>query len=285
MLYQDKYFKYKEKYLNLKNTIEYSGGGKNNKKNSKKSKKNSKISRINNKNNKYIIGIAGASGCGKTYFSEYLKKLLIDKNISTEIVSCDDYYKSYSEKKNASGKYITPVENGDPTFNWDVPEVFDLKLLNNDLIDFNDNKNIKIPDFDFIELHRKEKPKKIIKSSEVQVLIVEGLFVLYDEDVRSQLNLKIFIDSDSEICLARRIFRDIVEGRQVKEDATLEDKNKYFLRTIKTYKKNVQPAYLQYIEPTKAHADLIINSEIDYTNTDTKTVNFILDEIQTYFKV
>ena len=51
--------------------------------------------------------------------------------------------------------------------------------------------------------------------------------------------------------------------KQVKEDENLKDKNKYFLRTIKTYKKNVQPAYLQYIEPTKAYADLIINSEID----------------------
>ena len=275
MSYQDKYLKYKEKYLNLKNTNECSGGGKN--------KNKSKI--IKKNNNKYIIGIAGASGCGKTYFSEYLKKQLLDKNISTEIVSCDDYYKNYSEKKNASGKYITPVENGEPNFNWDVPDVFDLKQLKNDLIDFNDNKNIKIPDFDFIELHRKVTPKTIIKSSEIQVLIVEGLYILYDEDLRSQLNLKIFIDSDSEICLARRIFRDIVEGRQVKEDATLEDKNKYFLRTIKTYKKNVQPSYLQYIEPTKAYADLIINSEIDYKNTDTKTVNFILDEVQSYFKV
>lgn len=279
MLYQDKYFKYKDKYLNLKNTIEYSGGGKS------KNKNKSNINNNKKKIEKYIIGIAGASGCGKTYFSDYLKKQLLEKNITVEIISCDDYYKSYSEKKNASGKYITPTENGDPTFNWDVPEVFDLKLLNNDLIDFNNNKNIKIPDFDFIELHRKEKPKIIIKSSQIQILIVEGLFVLYDEDIRSQLNLKIFIDSDSEICLARRIFRDIVEGRQVKEDATLEEKSNYFLRTIKTYKKNIQPAYIEYVEPTKIYADLIINSEIDYTNTKTKTVSFILDEIQTYFKV
>jgi UMP-CMP kinase len=227
--------------------------------------------------NKYIIGVAGASGCGKTYFSNYLKGL-IEKNFSVEIISCDDYYKSYSEEKKPNGKWITPNDR-DPNFNWDVPDVLDLKLLSDTLSDLKKNKDISIPDYDFVESHRREKPKKIIKSKDIQIIIVEGLYVLYDEDLRSKFNLKIFIDADNEICLGRRIFRDIVEGRNTSKDASIEEKNKALEQLIKVYKKNIRPSYIKYIEPTKEFADFIINSEINYKSTDTKTINIILKEI------
>ncbi len=235
------------------------------------------------KNNKYIIGVAGASGCGKTYFSNYLKKQL-EKNYSVEIISCDDYYKNYSEKKNSKGKWITPIENNEPDFNWDVPEVIDLKLLKEDLIKFKSDIDITIPDYDFKECHRKSKPKYTINSSSTQIIIVEGLYVLFDEDLREEFDLKIFIESDSEICLARRVFRDIGEGRKVDVNATNEEKNKIFNNLINVYKKNIRPSYIQYIEPTKKYSDLIINSEVDYSNTDTKTINLIVNEVQYYFE-
>jgi UMP-CMP kinase len=236
-----------------------------------------------NKSNKYIIGVAGASGCGKTYFSNYLKKQL-EKNFSVEIISCDDYYKNYSEKKNSEGKWITPLENNDPNFNWDVPSVIDLKLLQDDLIKFKSDINIAIPDYDFKECHRKSKPKNTINSSDTEVIIVEGLYVLYDKDLREEFNLKIFIESDDEICLARRVFRDIGEGRRIDVNATNEEKNKIFNNLINVYKKNIRPSYVQYIEPTKKYADIIVNSEIDYSNTDTKTINLIVNEVQDYIK-
>jgi UMP-CMP kinase len=235
------------------------------------------------KNNKYIIGVAGASGCGKTYFSNYLKKQL-EKKFSVEIISCDDYYKNYSEKKNSKGKWITPLENNEPNFNWDIPSVIDLKLLQDDLVKFKSDINITIPDYDFKECHRKSKPKNTINSSDTQVIIVEGLYVLYDENLREEFNLKIFIESDSEICLARRVFRDIGEGRKVDINATNEEKNKIFNNLINVYKKNIRPSYVQYIDPTKKYSDIIVNSEIDYSNTDTKTINLILNEVQDYIK-
>ena len=227
--------------------------------------------------NKYIIGVSGASGCGKTYFSNYLKELL-EKKYSVEIISCDDYYKNYSEEKKPNGKWITP-EDREPNFNWDVPDALDLKLLSDNLSDFKRNIDISIPDYDFVESHRRKKPKKIITSSDIQVIIVEGLYVLYDEDLRSNFNLKIFIDADNEICLGRRIFRDIVEGRKISLDASIEEKNQALEKLIKIYKKNIRPSYVKYIESTKEFADFIINSEINYKNTDTKTIDIILKEI------
>ncbi len=252
-------------------------------KNEKNMKGSSNLNNKNNSNNnKYIIGVAGASGCGKTYFSNYLKELM-DKNYSVEIISCDDYYKNYSEEKKSNGKWITP-EDKDPNFNWDVPDVLDLKLLSDNLSDFNKNIDISIPDYDFVESHRREKPKKIIKSKDIQIIIVEGLYVLYDEDLRSQFNLKIFIDADNEVCLGRRIFRDIVEGRKISLDASIEEKNNALEKLIKIYKKNIRPSFVKYIEPTKDFADFIINSEINYQNTDTKTINIILKEVETSVK-
>ncbi len=234
------------------------------------------------KDNKYIIGIAGASGCGKTYFSNYIKTQL-EKDFSVEIISCDDYYKNYSEKTNAEGKWITPVENNDPDYNWDTPDALDLNLLKESLKSFKNGEDIEIPDYDFKECHRKPKPKNTISSS-VQVIIVEGLYVLYDEELLSEFNLKIFIESDAEICLARRVFRDIGEGRSVDVNASNETKNKHFINLINVYKKNIRPSYVQYIEPTKKNADLIINSEIDYANTDIKTINFIVKEVMDNFE-
>ncbi len=232
------------------------------------------------KSNKYIIGVAGASGCGKTYFAKFLKEKLVANGISVELLSCDNYYKNYSEKKNSNGTWITPAENNEPNYNWDVPAALDLKLLKDHLEQFHNNIDIDIPDYSFKECHRMEKPSKTIKSSDVQVLIVEGLFVLYDEDLVSQLSLKVFIESNSEACLARRIFRDFVEGRAIDTTASNEKKNKAFINFMDVYKSNIYPAYIQYIEPTKKYADLIINSEVDYSNTDTKTINFIVKEVK-----
>jgi uridine kinase len=295
---QQKYLKYKLKYLELKdNSIlsnpymtSFLGGSMVTNKTSKqdlsvKKKSDKEVKNIKKKGgniNKYIIGIAGASGCGKTYFSNYIKKQL-EKDFLVEIISCDDYYKSYSEKKNAKGKWITPIENNDANYNWDTPNALDLKLLKDDLIKFKSLKKILIPDYDFKESHRKSKPKKTI-NSDIQIIIVEGLYVLYDEELQAEFNLKIFIESDPEICLARRVFRDIGEGRVVDINASSEKKNKVFINLIDMYKKNIRPSYIQYIEPTKNNSDLIINSEIDYANTDIKTINFIVKEVKDYFK-
>jgi UMP-CMP kinase len=246
-------------------------------------KSNNNKSNKSNKSNKYVIGVAGASGCGKTYFSEFLKKQL-EKNFTVEIISCDDYYISYSDKKNSKGEWLTPVENGEPDYNWDIPIRLDLKLLKDDLIKFKSGKNISIPEYDFKVTHRKSKPKYTIKSDDVQVIIVEGLYVLYDKDLLNEFDLKIFIESDSEICLARRVFRDIGEGRRIDINASNEEKNKIFINLINVYKKNILPSYIQFIEPTKKNADLIINSEIDYSNTDIKIINFILKEVEDNIK-
>lgn len=210
------------------------------------------LDQINNKNFKdgnkiFVIGIAGASGCGKTYFSNTLKNKINVKGI--EIISCDNYYKPYPNGKKAPS-----------TFNWDTPNVLDLELLANHIESLKKGKTVKIPKYSFLTSQR-EGIEKEINGNDLNIIIVEGLFVLYDEKLRNTFDLKIFTLLDPDICLARRINRDVAE------------RGKSYQETITQYQTHVKPAYVFYIEPTKRFADIIISTS-EYTDTS-KSIDII----------
>jgi uridine kinase len=94
----------------------------------------------------------------------------------------------------------------------------------------------------------------VIDGSKVKLIIVEGLFVLYDTNLRSLYDLKIFTLLDPDICLARRLQRDI------------EERGNTYKQTIEQYQRDVKPSYLTFIEPTKKYADIIISTS-EYTDT------------------
>lgn len=191
----------------------------------------------------FIIGIAGASGCGKTYFADMLKKKVGASDIEgIEIISCDNYYKPYP------GGVKAPDD-----FNWDVPEVLELDLLEKHLRDLKAGLSINIPKYDFLTSQRFVEPDKIVDGSKTKVIIVEGLFVLMIESLRSLFNLKLFTWLDADICLARRLVRDVKERGYSYE------------HTIHQYQTQVKPTYVNFIEPTKKYADLIISSS-EYTD-------------------
>ncbi len=189
----------------------------------------------------YIVGIAGGSGSGKTTFAKKVKKLVGEENLAT--ISMDSYYLDV-----LPNTLVTP--KGKP--NFDHPEAFDWKLLNTHLAELKGGKSIEVPDYDFKSSSRQKsthalKPKKII--------LFEGIFTLFDADIRKMLDIKTFLHVDSDIRFTRRLHRDVNErGRSLES-------------VIDQYYETVRPMYQKYLDPQKQYADFTVGEETDVAAT------------------
>lgn len=179
-----------------------------------------------------IIGIAGGSASGKTSIAKRLKKTF-EKSRSVVIVRMDDYYKDQSH---------LPMEERVKT-NYDHPFAFDIDLLIQQLQQLLERQAIEKPIYDFVN-HTRSTMTEIIEPCDV--IVLEGLFVLEDERIRSILNIKLFVDTDADIRFIRRLMRDVEErGR------TLES-------VVTQYTTTVRVMHDLFIEPSKRYADVII---------------------------
>jgi uridine kinase len=183
------------------------------------------------KYNMLIIGIAGGTGCGKTTVVNQLLEQLPESEV--EVISQDAYYKdtsnlSYKERVN---------------INFDHPNSIDFKLLTTHIKALRQQKPVHQPVYSFVKHNRTgttvlTQPKKVI--------LIEGILILAHPELRDLLDVKIFIQTDSDERLLRRIKRDIADrGR------TLEE-------IISRYQTTLKPMHRQFIEPSKTFADLII---------------------------
>lgn len=178
-----------------------------------------------------LIGISGGTGSGKSTVSQEIFKLIPEKKIV--IIEQDSYYKDQSHLS---------FEERIKT-NYDHPLAFDNELLLKHLNDLLNNKPIQKPIYDF-EQHTMKKETVTVEPKDI--IILEGILVLYDERIRNLLDIKIFVDTDADVRVIRRIQRDIKErGR------TLDS-------VITQYMTTVRPAHLQFVEPTKRYADIVI---------------------------
>ena len=177
-----------------------------------------------------VIGIAGGSGSGKTT----LMRALIDKfgdNIA--VFSHDNYYKAHDDM---------PMEDR-ARLNYDEPAAFDTDMLIEHLRLLKQGRTIHCPVYDF-SVHNRTKETTEIRPR--KVIIVEGILIFENRELCKEMDIKIFVDTDADVRLARRIHRDVRKrGRSL--DSVLDQ----YLTTVK-------PMHEQYVEPSKKNADLVV---------------------------
>lgn len=178
-----------------------------------------------------IIGVTGGSGSGKTSVSRAI--LANFPNAKIAMIEHDSYYKDQS--------YLTFEER--ITTNYDHPLAFETDLLINHLKELIADRPVDIPIYDYTQHTRSEKS---YRQEPQDVFIVEGILVLEDQRLRDLMDIKLFVDTDDDIRIIRRIKRDMQErGRSL--DSIIEQ-----------YTRVVKPMYHQFIEPTKRYADIVV---------------------------
>lgn len=178
-----------------------------------------------------IIGIAGGAGSGKSTISEKLKSINGENKV--QIIDQNSFIKDFSSISFDERKKL----------NLEHPDSFDFDYLIRILKDLALGNTVSIPTFDFVSLDRTDNFQNFTPKD---IIIVEGSLILYEKKLRDLFDIKVFIDTDSDIRLIRRIIRDTKEKSMPLEKIILE------------YISVVKPTNINFVEPTKRFADIII---------------------------
>jgi len=182
-------------------------------------------------NRPLMIGIAGGTGSGKTTVARRVASALADSSVA--FVEMDSYY------WNHAGLSMPELHR----INWDHPDAFDLDLFVEHLDAMAEGRPIEKPVYDY-SLHARS--AETVRIAKVDVVVVDGILLFTDERVRQRLDVKVFVDADADIRLVRRIRRDMASrGRPLEE-------------ILEQYVETVRPMHLQFIEPSKRWADVIV---------------------------
>ncbi|MBO0417594.1 uridine kinase [Chromobacterium haemolyticum] len=179
----------------------------------------------------FIIGVAGGSGSGKTTVTNQVLET-IGSEMAAVIIQ--DYY--YRDQSHLTFEQRLAT-------NYDHPQAFDWPLLIEHIDDLRNGRAIEMPVYDFANHTRAE---ETITIQPAPVIVIEGLFPLYDAALRDMMSLKIFVDTDSDVHFIRRLKRDITERGRTTDSV------------IEQYLTTVRPMHNQFIEPTKRFADVIL---------------------------
>ena len=181
----------------------------------------------------FLIGIAGGSGSGKTTFAKKVLKAI--NNSHSSLLHMDSYYLP-----------TVPQINGKA--NFDHPDAFDWNLLRSHLSELKKGQQIPCPIYDFSTSSRTTKYESI---GPCKVVLFEGIFSLYDQEIRQLLDIKCFLHVDSDIRFTRRLHRDVRErGRSLDS-------------VIAQYYDTVRPMYQKFLDPQKQFADFSVGEETD----------------------
>ncbi len=185
--------------------------------------------------NPYFIGIAGGTGSGKSTFTQRLKAEFGDR---VAVIYYDNYYRARDDLPFEKRKEL----------NYDHPDAFETDLMIRDIKALKEGKSILCPVYDYTVHNRS---KETIRIDPADVILVEGIMVLQNEELRNLLDIRIYVEADADERILRRVIRDVKErGRDVEGIA------KQYLTTVK-------PMHYLFVEPTKATADIVINSGLN----------------------
>ncbi|WP_350344511.1 uridine kinase [Proteinivorax tanatarense] len=178
-----------------------------------------------------IIGIAGGTGSGKTTVAQKVVEKIDHSKIT--VIEHDSYYKDQS--------HISFEER--LKTNYDHPFAFDTDLLLDHLTKLRAGQSIQRPVYSF-KSHTRLKESVIVESK--KIIILEGILILEDKKIRDLMDIKVYVDTDADVRIIRRVIRDIKE-----RERTLDS-------VVDQYLSVVRPMHLQFVEPSKKHADIII---------------------------
>lgn len=178
-----------------------------------------------------IIGVAGGTGSGKTTVAHRILDRVGTENIT--YIPHDAYYKDLS--------HLSPEERSQ--VNFDHPDSLETELLVEHLKRLRRDKPVDIPVYDFKTHTRTPETEHITPAP---IIIVEGILIFAEPDLRALFDVKLYIDTDPDIRLIRRLRRDV------------EDRGRTFSSVIDQYLRTVRPMHMEFVEPSKRHADVII---------------------------
>lgn len=178
-----------------------------------------------------IIGIAGGSGSGKSTLVSKLQEAFGTEDVAT---LCHDYY--YKEHTDLSYEQRTQL-------NYDHPQAFDTDMMIEHIKMLKQGKEIERPVYSFVE-HNRTSERVVVKPS--NVVIIDGILIFENRELRDLMDIKVFVDTDADVRLARRILRDVCNrGRSMES-------------VIEQYLSTVKPMHEEFVEPSKRYADVII---------------------------
>jgi uridine kinase len=182
-----------------------------------------------------IIAIAGASASGKSLFTQTIYNELVNEleTGAIAIIEEDAYYKDQSH---------LPFEHRTQT-NYDHPDAFEHDLLRQHLEQLRQGHAIEVPTYDYAQHTRSSETRTVTPA---KILIIEGILLLSDSALSDEFDIKVFIDTPLDICLLRRMQRDI------------EQRGRSLPSVVEQYQATVRPMFYQFIEPSKHNADLVV---------------------------
>ncbi|MDP6133631.1 MAG: uridine kinase [Candidatus Marinimicrobia bacterium] len=183
--------------------------------------------------NKYaiLIGIAGGTGSGKTSIAKAIASDFGKSEVA--LIEQDSYYKNLSN--------LTIEERS--LVNFDHPDAIDFTLMRDHLQKLMEGNVVDIPIYDYTTHTREKKSRKVEKH---HIIILEGILALFDQKIRNMMDIKIYVETADDIRVIRRIKRDI------------NKRERTFPSVIEQYYKTVRPMHIQFVEPTKKYADIIV---------------------------
>lgn len=178
----------------------------------------------------FLIGVAGGTCSGKTTLAEKLAVMAGGDQLS--LIKLDSYYVAAHD---------TPFVERE-RMNYDHPDAFDWQLLNDHLAALVNGATVPVPVYDFANHDRSDDVRTVQPSP---IIVVEGILVLWEPQLRDRFDLKVYVDTDADLRLIRRLVRDVAERGRTTESI------------IQQYLETVRPSHDQFIEPSKRHADVI----------------------------